>query len=156
MPRMKDVDDLKDSLASVGGAMGTWPYRSAWYVCRWERTGQTDPNVVAALMDSNTEALAELGSHARVDFGLDTSTLDTRRRALEDASAHQLREALARAYRQEYGPAQPCPYEEEGSDKACHRCPVAADAVDMLVRGEIAEEPAEAADGAAADGGGER
>lgn len=132
MTRFKDTDDLKDSLGSVGGAMGTWPFRTLWYVCRWERTGQTDPGVVAALQAENTAALAELEKHASGEFGMDVSTLRARRRALEAADTDEIREELSRAYRSEYDGSTTCPFEREGSDMACHRCPVAASALSHL------------------------
>lgn len=132
MSRFKTVDDLDaKNPASLGGAMGTWPYRTLWYLCRWERTGQTDPNVVEALSDANVDALRDLGSVAGRN-GIGTSTLDARRRALEESDPADMRNALARAYRNQFDGGRTCPYEQEGRDMACHKCPVAASALANL------------------------
>lgn len=132
MTRFKDTDDLDhDSLASIGGAMGTWPFRTLWYLCRWERTEQTDPAVIRALQAENLNHLADLTRLAR-DHGIDTATLVSRRRALSESTVPEIRAAISEAYRDEYGSMQECPYEREGSDMACHRCPVPGRAIKQL------------------------
>lgn len=130
---LKTVEDLKQNIASVGGAMGSWPFRTLWFVSRWERTGQTDPNVVNALRQQNIDSLRELAEHAARNYDIDTYTLEARIDALEDATIDDFRFALNQAYENNYGDFEKCPYEREGRDIACHRCPVAAEAMDYLV-----------------------
>lgn len=139
---LKEPDDLKDSAASIGGAMGTWPFRTLWYVCRWERSGLTDPQAVEAIQQKNNDVLADLSDHAEA-FGMDTDTLDRRRDALEWASVDDLRTALERAYTSEFPKGAKCPFEQEGSDMACHRCPVAGQALERLIEMQEQAEKAE-------------
>lgn len=139
MTRFKTVDDLdEDSMGSIGGAAGAWPYRTLWYLCRWERTGQTDPGVIDALQEQNLTAIRDL-IDTMSDHGMSPHTLRERSHALAAADVDELRGALSQAYREEFGAADSaiqeggqCPYEREGSDMACHRCPVAPDALARL------------------------
>jgi len=133
MGRFKEVTDLQSSIASVGGAMGSWPFRTLWYLCRWERTGQTDPNVAAMLNKKNVAQLKQLSAHAEESFHIDTDVFDRRTEALKEADVAGIRRALAAAYDAEYPGGQRCPYEREGQDMACHRCPVAASALSELM-----------------------
>jgi len=132
MGRFKEVTDLQASIASVGGAMGTWPYRTLWYLCRWERTKQTDPEVIEMLSAKNIAQLKQLKYHAEETFELDTDTLADRTEALKRADVAAMQAALGAAYRAEYSGGKKCPYEMEGKDMACHRCPVAALALEEL------------------------
>jgi len=83
--RFKEVTDLQSSIASVGGAMGSWPLRTLWYLCRWERTGQTDPGVARILSAKNVAQLKQLRFHAEESFRIDTDTLARRTEALKEA-----------------------------------------------------------------------
>jgi hypothetical protein len=133
MGRFKEVTDLQASIASVGGAMGSWPLRTLWYLCRWERTGQTDPEVAARLSAKNVAQLKQLRSHAKESFHLEPDTLERRTEALKEADVADMRRALVSAYEAEYPSGQSCPYEREGQDMACHRCPVAGAALSELM-----------------------
>jgi len=133
MGRFKEVTDLQASIASVGGAMGSWPLRTLWYLCRWERTGQTDPAVARMMSAKNVGQLKQLQYHAQESFDLDTDTLTRRTEALKAADVAGMRRALRAAYEAEYPSGQTCPYEREGRDMACHRCPVAAAALEELM-----------------------
>jgi len=135
MTSFKSVDDLENSFASIGGAMGTWPYRTIWYLCRWERTNQTDPDVVKALQAENIKELDKLAREAE-SKGMSPSTLRSRIHALQKADVDGLRQAVKEEYQREYELQTKCPYEQEGSDMACHRCPVAANSLDNL-RGQL-------------------
>jgi hypothetical protein len=133
MGRFKSVGDLDDSPAAVGGAIGSWPLRTLWWLCRWERTGQTDPGAAAALQERNVSQLRQLLYHVEDNFDIDTGTLEARKDALEAADVADMRRALASAYEAEYSSVVKCPFEQEGRDIACHRCPVAAVALDELM-----------------------
>jgi len=130
---LKTVADLKGNVASVGGAMGSWPFRTLWFVSRWERTGQTDPAVVKSLQAQNIDALKDLSRLAYQEYGIDTSTLDARIHALELASVADMRIALNQAYNGEYSEFEQCPYEKEGRDMSCQRCTVAAKALEWIM-----------------------
>ena len=133
MSRFKSVGDLGDGLGSIGGAIGSWPLRTLWYLCRWERTGQTDPGGVAALNENNVEQLRQLLYHVEDNFEIKTDELARRKAALEAAEVAELRRALASAYESEYSSVGNCPFEQEGQDISCHRCPVAGEALDELI-----------------------
>lgn len=130
---LKTTDDLKNNIASVGGAMGSWPFRTIWFVSRWERTGQTDPAVVKSLQAQNLDALEDLSRLAYQEYGIDTSTLDARIHALKLASVADMRLALQVSYDDTFSELEQCPYEKEGRDMSCQRCPVAAKALDLLM-----------------------
>lgn len=138
---MKGIEDLDlDDPGSIGGAMGSWPFRTLWWACRWERTGQTDPSAVHQLNERNVSALVDL--QAEVERrSWSSETLVERTRALSGASVEDITEALQTAYTAHYGRS--CPFEREGMDLACHRCPVAAEALQSLVSDTDSEGPEE-------------
>jgi len=130
---LKTTADLQNNVASVGGAMGSWPLRTLWFVSRWERTGQTDPSVVKSLKAQNIDALEDLSRLAYQEYGIDTATLDARIHALKRSSVADMRLALQVSYDDAYNDFEQCPYEKEGRDLSCQRCPVAANALKLLM-----------------------
>lgn len=123
--------------------MATWPLRTLWWTCRTERTEMTDPHVVDALMTRNVSHLRELQDMAD-DHGINTGQLEAKADALEAADAGDMTDAIGDAYQMVYGsgnsadpdhsrPQTTCPFEREGADMACHRCPVAGLAIKELI-----------------------
>jgi hypothetical protein len=85
------------------------------------------------LSAKNVAQLKQLRFHAEESFSIDTDTLARRTEALKEADVAGMRRALQAAYDAEYPSGQTCPYEREGKDMACHRCPVAAAALEELM-----------------------
>lgn len=145
MSHEKSIDRLSATPASVGGAMATWPLRTLWWTCRTERTSQTVPQAVSALLDKDTDDLADLADLAE-RVGMDPSGIEESRRTLDSADPEAVARVVNDLYSAVYGsdafgtdlasdlsrPESMCPYEKEGSDMACHRCPVAGAAMKEL------------------------
>lgn len=142
MSHDKSVERLSETRASVGGAMATWPLRTLWWTCRTERTAQTVNAAVSALLEKDIGDLDDLEELAdRV--GVDPSDVRESRDVLEATDPDEIRGAVNAMYERVYGgpgtvsddmarPESTCPYEREGSDMACHRCPVAGAALTEL------------------------
>lgn len=145
MPNFKTTGDLSDNPASIGGAMGKWPLRTLWWLCRQERTMATDPNVVESIQGRNLRAINHLIDSAE-EVGIGTETLTRRYKALRDSEVSEMRDAISRAYRSRYGAgigSEDCPFEREGTDMACHRCPVAGMALRDLSGEESIDVPSD-------------
>lgn len=140
----KTVNDLKENadsyhqlVSSVGGAMSQWPRRTLTWICRDQRVNSVDPNVAETLLDREVNDLGRLVSFAANEADIEASTLDLKRRALDSHETDRILNELRVKYQKHWkGDMTECPFEENGLDKACWRCPVAGDTLESLT-GEL-------------------
>lgn len=132
---MKDTEDLQPEPGSIGGAMSKWPRRTTAWTCRLTRTGEYMAGVVDALQAENVKSLRNLIVFAE-DNGIDATELRQVTETLDNADPDDMERAVRQAYAAEYGQREKCPYEREGNDMACHRCPVPSKSIDHMREGD--------------------
>lgn len=135
----KTANDLDDDPASIGGAMSKWPRRTVAWACRDSRMNAVSEPAINALLDREAEDLEDLADKAE-ENGINGDEIRNTAMEYRVSDAEDVIAAADRMYQHEYGNDgteaygdHECPYEEDGMDKACWRCPVPGMVTDSLV-----------------------